>query len=128
RAANTAAEGFQSFWQLGQQSEVPRLQGYLDNLLLLQLRAQAGPAPWDALAPLPTLSPQQRQAMSAASTQSGLLARAYWNARHGDIASAERDYRAALSGSDSARQRFLASSDYIQFLLAHSRIEDASRE
>ncbi len=128
RAADTAFEGFGMFWRLGQHGEIPRLHGYLDNLLLLQIRAQAGPAPWEAWAPLPTLSPEQRDAMNAAASHSGLLARAYWNARHGEVADAERDYRAALASADSARQRFIASSDYIQFLLAQARTEDASRE
>ncbi len=102
-----------------------------EALLLLLVRAQAGDLPWSPRAPLPNLTQSQIEALQKVESPDGFLARAYWNARSGNIEEAEADYLAALAMEYTQRSpnvTLIVMEAYIQFLLSRGRIEDASRQ
>ncbi len=130
QASATAAKGMKVALELMRQSGAANRE-YAEVMLSVLVAAQAGPQPWAASAPMPELSMEQLKMLRAADSLSGILARAYWNARQQRNTDAEEDYRKAMAiemDASGTRGRLRgAHTAYIEFLLARNRVLEASQ-
>ena len=130
QARATAAKGMKVALDLMHQTGAANRE-YAEVMLSVLMAAQAGPQPWAVSAPMPVLSSEQMEILRAADSISGILARAYWNARQHRISDAEADYRKAMAiemDASGARGRLRgAHIAYIEFLLARNRVLEASQ-
>ena len=130
QARATAAKGMKVALELMRQTGAANRE-YAEVMLSVLVSAQAGPQPWAASAPMPVLSSEQLKILRAADSISGILARAYWNARQHRTSEAEEDYRKAMAiemEASGTRGRLRgAHIAYIEFLLARSRVLEASQ-
>lgn len=130
-ARAAAARGFELIGKVRGANDSFLHRDDVEALLWLLIQAQAGEAPWSPQAPALHLEPDQIRLLRAAEHDDGILARAYWHARHGDDAAAEADYRAVLAMERtrvSPNDLLVAARTYMQFLLSRGRIADASRQ
>ena len=130
QARATAAKGMKVALDLMHQKGAANRE-YAEVMLSVLVAAQAGPQPWVVSAPMPVLSPEQLEILHAADSISGILARAYWNARQHRTSDAEEDYRKAMAiemDASGTRGRLRgAHIAYIEFLLARNRVLEASQ-
>ena len=130
QARATAAKGMQVALELMHQTGSANRE-YAEVMLSVLVAAQAGPQPWAASTPMPVLSSEQLEILHAANSISGILARAYWNARQHRTTDAEEDYRKAMAiemDASGTRGRLRgAHIAYIEFLLARNRVLEASQ-
>ncbi|MEO7013344.1 MAG: winged helix-turn-helix domain-containing protein [Dokdonella sp.] len=130
QASATAAKGMKVALELMRKTGAANRE-YAEVMLSVLVAAQAGPQPWAVSAPMPVLSSEQLEILRAADSISGILARAYWNARQHRISDAEEDYRKAMAiemDASGTRGRLRgAHIAYIEFLLARNRVLEASQ-